>query len=101
MRSSLLTTLLAAVPAAATLGAHPIMTSHHTPGPGTVNGSARSHEQYGPAAGTPLVLLPGGGSTIQATFGRFLPLISRHRRGARGGAEGDGTAKHHPRPQRA
>src|ERR1043166_2582472 len=100
MPSSLLTPLLAAVPAAATMAAHPIMTSHHSTGHVTVNGIALSQEQSGPAAGAPLGLLPGAGLTIQATFGRFLPLISRHRRVIAFEEQGHGRSSTHPGPER-
>lgn len=42
-----------------------------------VNGIAMYYEIYG--EGKPLVLLHGGGSTIQTTFGRVLPLFSKDR----------------------
>jgi pimeloyl-ACP methyl ester carboxylesterase len=38
------------------------------------------YEIHGPTEGTPLVLLHGGGSTIDVTFGRILPFLARHRR---------------------
>ncbi len=41
-----------------------------------VNGIAMYYEIYG--QGKPLVLLHGGGSTIQTTFGRVIPLFSKH-----------------------
>lgn len=53
-----------------------------------VNGIRLYHEVHGPAPGTdadsgaeqvPLVLLHGGGSTIDVTFGRVLPLLARSR----------------------
>jgi pimeloyl-ACP methyl ester carboxylesterase len=37
------------------------------------------HEIHGDAAGTPLVLLHGGGSSIDVTYGRILPFLARHR----------------------
>jgi len=40
-----------------------------------VNGIQLYHEIYG-EGGTPLVLIHGGGSTIETTFGRVLPLLS-------------------------
>jgi pimeloyl-ACP methyl ester carboxylesterase len=76
------------------------MTAQPSTGHVTVNGIALYYEQYGPAAGTPLVLLPGGGSTIQATFGRFLPLISRHRRVIAFEEQGHGRSSTHPGPER-
>ena len=45
-----------------------------------VNGIRMYHEIHGPADGVPLVLLHGGGSTIEVTFGKALPLLARGRR---------------------
>jgi pimeloyl-ACP methyl ester carboxylesterase len=45
-----------------------------------VNGIRLYYEIHGPAHGTPLVLLHGGGSTIDLTFGRILPSFARNRR---------------------
>jgi pimeloyl-ACP methyl ester carboxylesterase len=45
-----------------------------------VNGIRMYYESYGPARGVPLVLLHGGGSTIDVTFGRILPFLARNRR---------------------
>ncbi len=42
-----------------------------------VNGLQMYYEIYG--HGKPLVLLHGGGSTIQTSFGRIIPLLARHR----------------------
>lgn len=42
----------------------------------SVNGLKMYYEIYG--EGTPLVLIHGGGSTIQTTFGRVLPELSRN-----------------------
>jgi pimeloyl-ACP methyl ester carboxylesterase len=42
-----------------------------------VNGIRMYYESYGPAQGMPLVLLHGGGSTIDASFGRILPFFER------------------------
>ena len=50
--------------------------SGHAP----VNGISMYYEAYGPAGGIPLVLLHGGGSTIDVTFGRVLPFLARTRR---------------------
>jgi pimeloyl-ACP methyl ester carboxylesterase len=41
----------------------------------TINGLKMYYEIHG--AGAPLVLIHGGGSTIQTTFGRVLPLFSK------------------------
>jgi pimeloyl-ACP methyl ester carboxylesterase len=48
-------------------------------GHASVNGISMYYEVHGNAAGTPLVLLHGGGSTIDSTYGRVLPLFARHR----------------------
>ena len=45
-----------------------------------VNGIRMYYEVHGPAGGTPLVLLHGGGSTIEVTWGKILPFLARHRR---------------------
>lgn len=42
-----------------------------------VNGIKMYYEIYG--QGKPLVLIHGGGSTIQTTFGRVIPLLSKYR----------------------
>lgn len=45
-----------------------------------VNGIRMYYETYGPAHGVPLVLLHGGGSTIDSTYGRIIPFLARDRR---------------------
>lgn len=45
-----------------------------------VNGIRMYYETYGPEHGIPLVLLHGGGSTIDVTWGRILPFLARDRR---------------------
>jgi len=45
-----------------------------------VNGISMYYEIHGNAAGTPLVLLHGGGSSIEVTYGRILPFLARYRR---------------------
>jgi pimeloyl-ACP methyl ester carboxylesterase len=45
-----------------------------------VNGIRMYYETYGPERGVPLVLLHGGGSTIDVTFGRILPFLAREHR---------------------
>jgi pimeloyl-ACP methyl ester carboxylesterase len=57
----------------------PPIASGHAP----VNGISMYYEVHGPphpAAPVPLVLLHGGGSTIDVTFGKVLPLLARDRR---------------------
>ena len=51
-------------------------TAAHAP----VNGIEMYHEIHGQGDGPPLVLLHGGGSTIEVTWGRILPFLARHRR---------------------
>ena len=45
-----------------------------------INGLRMYYELHAPAHGVPLVLLHGGGSTIDVTFGRILPFLARSRR---------------------
>jgi pimeloyl-ACP methyl ester carboxylesterase len=52
------------------------LASGHAP----VNGIEMYYEVHGRSEGVPLVLLHGGGSTIEVTFGRVLPLFARSRR---------------------
>jgi pimeloyl-ACP methyl ester carboxylesterase len=44
-----------------------------------INGIQMYYEIHGAGEGTPLVLLNGGGSTINVTYGRILPVFARHR----------------------
>jgi pimeloyl-ACP methyl ester carboxylesterase len=66
----------------------------------TVDGAQIYYEVHGPSGGTPLVLLPGGGSTIGATYGRFLPLLARKRRIIAIEEQGHGRSTARPGPQR-
>jgi pimeloyl-ACP methyl ester carboxylesterase len=50
--------------------------SGHAP----VNGIRMYYEIHGKQAGVPLVLLHGGGSTIDVTFGKVLPVFARRRK---------------------
>ena len=43
-----------------------------------VNGLKMYYEIYG--EGKPLVLIHGGGSTIETTFGRVIPMLAKHRK---------------------
>lgn len=52
------------------------LASGHAP----VHGIEMYYEVHGRADGVPLVLLHGGGSTIDVTFGRVLPFLARSRR---------------------
>ncbi len=58
-----------------TLQAKPIESGH-----APVNGIKMYYEVHGRRDGVPLVLLPGGGSTIEVTFSRVLPVFARSRR---------------------
>jgi len=49
-------------------------------GRASVNGIDIYYEVHGSHDGTPLVLLHGGGSTIDSNFGRVLPFLARNRR---------------------
>jgi pimeloyl-ACP methyl ester carboxylesterase len=48
-------------------------------GRAAVNGLSMYYEVHGNAPGVPLVLLHGGGSTIDSNYGRVLPLFARRR----------------------
>lgn len=45
-----------------------------------INGIEMYYELHGQSEGIPLVLLHGGGSTIEVTFGKILPHLAKHRR---------------------
>lgn len=49
-------------------------------GHAVVNGIDIYYEVHGPAGAVPLVLLHGGGSTIDSNFGRLFPFLARSRR---------------------
>lgn len=51
------------------------LTSGHAP----VNGIRMYYEIHGREGGIPLVLLHGGGSTIESTFGEILPFLAQDR----------------------
>ena len=82
---------LCAVCVLAGCGAHPVqpevptMSQHPASSPVKrgylpVNGLQMYYEVHGAGDGVPLVLLHGGGSTIDSTYGRVLPYVARHRR---------------------
>jgi pimeloyl-ACP methyl ester carboxylesterase len=70
-----LATLLASSACTAGLAAQSVESGH-----APVNGIRMYYEVHGPGGGMPLVLLHGGGSTIESTFGRILPLLAQNRR---------------------
>lgn len=45
-----------------------------------INGIKMYYETHGSAEGPPLVLLHGGGSTVDVTWGRILPLLAKNRK---------------------
>lgn len=56
---------------------------HRPPGSSgrlSIRGLQMYYEVHGAGEGTPLVVVPGGGSTIGATYGRLLPHLARQRR---------------------
>jgi pimeloyl-ACP methyl ester carboxylesterase len=65
-----------------------------------VNGIQMYYEIHGDAAGTPLVLLHGGGSTIDSTYGRLLPLFAQHRTVIALEEQGHGRTTDRERPVR-
>ena len=63
------------VPHAAGAKPTPVQRGH-----ASVNGLSMYYEVHGNASGAPLVLLHGGGSSIDVTYGEILPFLARHRR---------------------
>lgn len=58
------------------------------------------YELHGAAGDTPLVLLPGGGSTIESTYGRILPWFARGRRVIALDEQNHGRSDHRDVPER-
>ncbi len=56
----------------------PVDTSAFRSGYAQVNGIKMYYEIHG--QGKPIVLIHGGGSTIETTFGRVIPIMARHRK---------------------
>jgi pimeloyl-ACP methyl ester carboxylesterase len=67
-------------------------------GHAAVNGIRIYYEVHGDADGVPLMLLPGGGSTIETTFGRVLPLLAATRRIIALDEQGHGRTSDRDRP---
>ncbi len=63
-----------------------------------VNGIEIYYEVHGSHEGTPLVLLHGGGSTIESNFGRVLPFLARTRRVIAVEEQGHGRTSDRDRP---
>src|SRR5256885_14579421 len=65
-----------------------------------VNGLQLYYEVHGKPAkdGVPLVVLHGGGSTIETSFGKLIPLVSKSRRVVAFEQQGHGHTAHGGRP---
>ncbi|NJL26660.1 MAG: alpha/beta hydrolase [Thermoanaerobaculia bacterium] len=63
-----------------------------------VNGISMYYEIHGGRAGVPLVLLHGGGSTIEVTFRRILPIFARNRTVIAVEEQGHGRTTDRPAP---
>jgi hypothetical protein len=71
-----------------------------TKGLAPANGIRIYYEIHGQDEGTPLVLLPGGGSTIEVTYGMILPFLARHRRVIALDEQNHGRSDHRAVPER-
>ena len=65
-----------------------------------VNGLQMYYEVHGAGGGVPLVLLHGGGSTIDSTYGRVLPYFAQHRRVIAVEEQAHGRTSDRDRPER-
>jgi pimeloyl-ACP methyl ester carboxylesterase len=65
-----------------------------------INGLRMYYEIHGIGEGVPLVLLHGGGSTIEVTFGKALPLFARQRKVIAIEEQGHGRTSDRDRPVR-
>lgn len=65
-----------------------------------VNGLRMYYETHGEQRGVPLVLLHGGGSTIDVTWGRILPFLAQGRRVIAIEEQGHGRTSDRPAPVR-
>ena len=63
-----------------------------------VNGIEIYYELHGPYDGIPLVLLHGGGSTIESNFGRVIPFLASRRRVVALEEQGHGRTSDRDRP---
>ncbi len=81
------------LPPVAIASAPPVARGH-----APVNGLRLYYEVHGPAGGTPLVLIHGGGSSIETSWGRMLPLLARTRRVVAFDQQGHGRTADVDRP---
>lgn len=81
---------------AAATGSEPVHSGY-----AQVSGIRIYYEVHGPGGGDlPLVILPGGGSTIEATYGRILPFLAQHRRVIAIEEQNHGRSGHRDVPER-
>jgi pimeloyl-ACP methyl ester carboxylesterase len=74
-------------------GARPLVSGH-----AAVNGIDMYYEVHGASDGVPLVLLHGGGSTLDVTFSRVLPVFAASRRVIAVEEQGHGRTSDRDRP---
>lgn len=67
----------------------------------SINGIKMYYEIHGSGGNTPLVLLNGGGSTIEVTYSKILPLLARHRTVIALEEQGHGRSTDRAQPFRA
>jgi pimeloyl-ACP methyl ester carboxylesterase len=63
-----------------------------------VNGIKMYYESHGPPKDVPLVLIHGGGSTIDSAFSKFIPVISKNRQVIAIEEQGHGRTEGRPGP---
>lgn len=64
----------------------------------SVNGIKMYYEIHGPETDVPLILIHGGGSTLDSAFSKFLPLISKNRKVIAIEEQGHGRTEGRPGP---
>jgi pimeloyl-ACP methyl ester carboxylesterase len=70
-------------------------------GSAPINGIKMYYEIHGSGDGIPLVLLNGGGSTIDVTYSKVIPVFARHRTVIALEEQGHGRTTDRPQPFRA